>query len=328
MQIGDKSRFGVVAIGRNEGDRLKQCLLGLRGAQTVVYVDSGSTDGSVSWARSLGIDVVELDMSFPFTAARARNAGFRYLRKIAPGLGYAQFIDGDCELRPSWPAIAVKFLDEHGDASAVFGRVRERHPDRSIYNRLCDREWSGPIGEVRACGGIFMMRMIAMEEVDGFRDDLIAGEEPELCLRLRRKGWRIWRLDHEMTLHDAGMTRFKQWWLRAIRFGYASAQGAYLHGTGPERYRIWESFRTWLWALIIPCLCAIAVFMFGHLGFIIALIYPVQMLRLTLRNRGPIKDRAILAFFHTLARFPEILGQLKFLRDLLLKRKTRIIEYK
>ena len=59
-------KFGGVAIGRNEGERLMRCLGSLsKATDMVVYVDSGSTDGSVQWARSHGADVVELDMDRP-----------------------------------------------------------------------------------------------------------------------------------------------------------------------------------------------------------------------------------------------------------------------
>src|ERR1700686_613653 len=195
-------RVGLVAIGRNEGQRLERCLGSLPVAATVAYVDSGSTDGSVQLARARGAEVVELDMSSPFTAARARNAGFRRLREIAPALPYVQFVDGDCELSRDWPEHAASYLDSHADIVAVCGRRRERFPERSIYNWLCDREWDGPLGEVRAFGGDVMMRANALEDVRGYRDDLIAGEEPELCVRLRAAGWRIWRLKSEMTVHD------------------------------------------------------------------------------------------------------------------------------
>ena len=102
--------------------------------------------------------------------------------------------------------------------------------------------------EARAFGGDVMIRAAALENVGGYRDDLIAGEEPELCIRLRAAGWRIWRLPYEMTSHDAAMTRFSQWWRRAMRAGYAFAQGAHLHGASPERHWVWESRRAWLWA--------------------------------------------------------------------------------
>ena len=127
-----------------------------------VYVDSGSSDGSVQRARDLGADVIELDMRVPFTAARARNAGFRRLREISPDLEYVQFVDGDCELIDGWLEDAISFLNAHADVGAVCGRRRERYPERSIYNWLCDREWDGPVGDVRYCGGDVMMRADAL----------------------------------------------------------------------------------------------------------------------------------------------------------------------
>jgi glycosyltransferase involved in cell wall biosynthesis len=320
--------FGAVAIGRNEGARLETCLTSLSSASVVVYVDSGSIDGSVQRARQQGAEVVDLDLSVPFTAARARNAGFRRLRGIAPELRYIQFIDGDCELDPAWPAHAVTFLEGHADVGAVSGRTRERWPERSIYNWLCEQEWNEPAGETRAFGGIVMVRKSAFEEVGGYRDDLIAGEEPELCVRLRAAGWRMWRLDSEMTLHDAAMMHFGQWWRRVVRSGYAFAQGAQLHGKSPERHWVWESRRAWLWGVWLPLAGLIIGIGFSPWGFALWFIYPLQMVRQILRNHGPIRDRAVIALFQVLARFPEALGQCRFLRDRLFGRPGRLIEYK
>jgi glycosyltransferase involved in cell wall biosynthesis len=137
-----RGRFGVVAIGRNEGERLRRCLESVVvAAERVVYVDSGSTDGSVELARGLGAEVVALDMSRPFTAARARNQGWRRLLEAEPALAYVQFVDGDCEVVAGWLDAGRAFLDAHDDVAAVAGRNRERFPERSIYNLLCDIEW-------------------------------------------------------------------------------------------------------------------------------------------------------------------------------------------
>ena len=47
--INLRNLTGAVVIGRNEGVRLRRCLLSLRaGVDYVVYVDSGSTDNSLS----------------------------------------------------------------------------------------------------------------------------------------------------------------------------------------------------------------------------------------------------------------------------------------
>jgi GT2 family glycosyltransferase len=320
--------FGVVAIGRDEGERLRQCLRALSAAAMVVYVDSGSTDGSARWARANGAHVIELDMGLPFTAARARNAGFKRLQELAPDLTCVQFIDADCELDPTWPQTALSFLHSNDDVALVAGRLRERAPEKSVYNWLCDREWEGRAGETRACGGIVMIRSAALVAAGGYRDDLIAGEEPELCVRLREKGWRIWRLDAEMALHDAAMTRFSQWWRRAMRGGYAFAQGAHLHGRSPDRHWVWESRRAAMWGVWLPLMCLLCGLLLGPWGWAASLIYPIQVARQMVRNRGPIGDRATLAFFQVFGRFPEALGQMRFLRDKMLGLQARLIEYK
>jgi GT2 family glycosyltransferase len=321
-------KFGVIAIGRNEGERLKHCLASLSSSAAVVYVDSGSTDGSAKWARSHGVEMVDLDTSLPFTAARARNAGFRRLLQMRTELRYVQFVDGDCQLVEGWPEQALAFLDAHADIGAVCGRRRERYPERSIYNWLCDQEWDGPTGEVRAFGGDVMIRVSAYDATGGYRDDLIAGEDPELSVRMRAAGWRIWRLDTEMTLHDAAMTRFGQWWQRIVRSGYAFAQGAYLHGALPERHSVWESRRAWLFGMWLPLACVVTTLLFRPWGWTAWLIYPLHMLQKIMRSRGNLRDRALLALFNVLVLFPQSWGEIKFMRDRLLRRQARLIEYK
>lgn len=331
-ELAAPPRLGVVAIGRNEGERLKRCLTSIPPETPIVYVDSGSTDGSVEWARGRGTEVITLDMATPFTAARARNAGFRRLTQISPQLTYVQFVDGDCELAPEWPRQAVDHLNAHPQVCAVFGRRREREPQRSVYNFLCDVEWDGPIGENKAFGGDVVLRTAALKAAGGYRDDLIAGEEPELGVRLRAAGWTIVRLDADMTLHDAAMTRFAQWWRRFQRSGFAFAEGAALHGGAPERHWVWETRRAVLWGLGVPLACAtltLASLPLGGWGALSWLIFPAQALRLFLRG-GPRRasERAIIALFQVLGRFPEAQGWLKYWSSRLKRRKPGLIEYK
>ncbi|TXT26441.1 MAG: putative glycosyltransferase [Gallionellaceae bacterium] len=320
---------GLVAIGRNEGERLRKCLLSVvEQAGTVVYVDSGSSDGSVEMARALGVEMIGLDMAVPFTAARARNEGFRRLLAVAPKLRYVQFVDGDCEVRPGWLGKAAQFLDERADVAVVSGRCRERFPDHSIYNMLCDIEWDAPVGQAKACGGNAMMRADALKRAGGFRDGLIAGEEPELCVRLRAAGWKIWRLGDEMVLHDAAITRFGQWWKRAVRGGYACAEGRFMHGAPPERYRVKESRRIWAWGLGVPVLAACLSAWLGPWGLALLLAYPAQFVRLALRGTRSRRENWWHALFLVLGKFPEAAGQLKFLYHRLSGKSARLIEYK
>lgn len=316
-------QIGAVVIGRNEGERLVRCLASLQG-QTgqIVYVDSGSDDDSIAAARAAGAQIVELDTAQPFTAARARNAGLARLTESGTPPAFVQFIDGDCELQPGWLDTALAFLDTHSDVAVACGRRRERFPDASRYNRLIDAEWDTPIGEARACGGDALMRIAALDQVGAFNPALIAGEEPELCLRLRRAGWKVWRLDAEMTLHDAALTRFGQWWKRSRRGGHAYGEGAAMHGRDAERYRVAEVRRALFWGAGVPLLAVVGAF-FTPWAWAILLLWPLQVLRLGLRDGN--WERA---FFLTLAKIPEALGVLSYHFRRLTGRKNRLIEYK
>jgi GT2 family glycosyltransferase len=307
----------AVVIGRNEGARLETCLKSLIGlVRRVVYVDSGSTDGSVALAGRLGAEVVALDLSVPFTAARARNAGLAALATNPPDL--VQFVDGDCELRPDWIAAAVAGLEAHPQAVVVCGRRRERFAGASVYNGLADREWNTPVGRALACGGDALMRFDAVQAVGGYNPGLIAGEEPDLCLRLRAQGGEIWRLDHEMTLHDAAITRFGQWWKRSVRAGHAFAEGAALHGFGH-----WgrETVRALFWGAALPLVILLAG-LIHPFGWLLAAIYPVQALRLAR------KEGAVWAVFSLIGKLAEARGALGYYLNRLRGRRAGLIEYK
>lgn len=323
--------MGVVIIGRNEGQRLVRCLESVLGAVSrVVYVDSGSTDGSAARARTLGAEVVELDMRRPFTAALARNAGWRRLVEIAPQATSVHFLDGDCEVVPGWLQAAHEALADHPERAVVCGRRRERFPHASAFNRQCEIEWNAGAGEIRSCGGDALMRLDALAAVGGYRDGLIAGEEPELCVRLRGAGWKIWRLGCDMVWHDAAMTRWSQWWKRSKRAGHAFAEGAFLHGGPPERHYVAEERRALIWGAALPL--AILVLGLVHpIGWLLLAVYPLQMLRLALRPQPAAREADAVwsrAFFLVAGRFPEAAGVLLFRWHRLRGRASTLIEYK
>lgn len=324
--------LGCIAIGRNEGERLIRCLESLRaGSAHVVYVDSGSTDGSVEAAKARGVEVVDLDTSIPFTAARARNEGFARLLQLAPELRYVQFVDGDCEVVDGWLPSARGALESRPELAVVCGRRRERHPEQSVWNAIVDVEWDTPIGDAKACGGDAMMRVEAFREVEGFDASLIAGEEPELCVRLRARGWKIERLDLEMTLHDAAMSRMSQWWKRSVRAGHAFAEGASMHGGSSERHWVRETRRIWLWGGVVPAVATLGAV--PTAGASLALLggYPVSAYRayrsIRARGREP-GESAAYAVAVTVGKFAELQGMVQFHRARLRGKRSKIIEYK
>jgi glycosyltransferase involved in cell wall biosynthesis len=330
---------GAVVIGRNEGERLRRCLLSLAGkVERLVYVDSGSRDGSVALARAMGADVVELDTGRPFTAARARNVGLARLRAADPSGqhgGFAgqwvQFVDGDCEVAPGWIEEAVRAITADPTAAVVCGRRRERRPEASIYNRLCDIEWNTPVGLADACGGDALMRIAPLVEVGGYNANLIAGEEPELCLRLRQRGHRILRIDADMTLHDANITRFAQWWKRTVRSGHAYAEGFMLHRREPERFCAKQVRSNLVWGALLPLAALVALpLSVAGAGLAVAA-YAVLAARVFIgaRRHGlGRRDARLFATFVTIGKLPCALGQLRYLQNRLRGQHSTIIEYK
>ena len=335
---GSSAGVGVVVIGRNEGDRLRRCLRSVSGAaEAVVYVDSGSTDGSVEFARSLGVHVVDLDLSSPFTMPRGRNAGFEALVEVDAEVSYVQFVDGDCEVVPGWLQRARSELDAHPDVAVVCGRRRERHPEASRYNRLCDIEWGGATGEVDACGGDAMMRVEAFQEAGGFLPSMIAGEEAELCLRLRQLGWKVLRVDAPMTLHDANIMHFGQCWKRWVRCGHAYAEGWFLHRGGPERHNVRPVASTVFWGGLVPTatLTCLALALWHPWSLVVAGIltagYGVLWLRAYRYCTGHGAGRSDAAWYALScipAKLAQLVGVATFFKNRARGRRTGLIEYK
>ncbi len=329
---GPGSEVAVVVIGRNEGRRLERCLKTVtQQSDRVVYVDSGSTDNSVAFAGSLGIEVVELDMSIPFSAGRARNAGFLHVCRSFPGTRFVQFLDGDCELAGGWLEKGHAFLEQHSEAAIVAGRVREHWPEKSVYNRICDLEWQTAAGRVAGCGGIFMVRVPVFQELGGFNPSVVAGEEPEFCYRLRQQGWVIYRIDQVMALHDADMTRFSQWWRRAVRGGYAYAHCCRLHGLEPERFRVRECARIWFWGAVLPVAAILLSCLISPVWSLLSALYPVQVARAFFRLAGrglDGKTRGVIALLSVVEKWPQWQGQVRFIWQSATGQLPVIIEYK
>jgi glycosyltransferase involved in cell wall biosynthesis len=319
----------VVVIGRNEGPRLGACLtaaLAQRGP--VVYIDSGSRDGSVEIARDLGVEVIELAEEQGYTAARARNRGLRVASDRSFGL--VQFVDADCFLQPGWLDAGREALLRDDGLAVVVGHLRERHPEATVWNRLCDLEWRGPLGEISACGGNMLARVGPLARLGGFREDLIAGEEPELCLRLRRAGHRIQRLDLPMATHDAAMTRASQWWKRTVRSGFVLAEGVALHGKDKERYKVRDLAGVLLWAVLAPAFIAVATVLWFPVGAVSIGVYPAQFARLWMREcRGlGLGFGALRAASLVVCKFAQLQGVLTFLASRASGGRARLIEYK
>jgi hypothetical protein len=325
------ARVAVVVIGRNEGARLRESLASVVGrGMPVVYVDSGSTDGSAELATSMGCRTHELDAARPFSAARARNEGLDRVAEFAPAAVYVQFLDGDSQLCEAWPRRGAEILDAAPEACAVSGRLREAHPDRSIYNRVCEIEWNLPAGEVHCFGGIVFARIAAFRESGGFDASLVAGEEPELSQRLRRRGWKILSVTDPMAVHDAQLLRFGQWWKRTVRSGQAYAQVCSM-GTGVrDRFGLRQSLRIWFWAAVLPGAAIAAAFAAPLASLLLLALYPVQIARVAAGKLRQGHGPRVVAFYAAIwlpSMLAQWLGQCRFLARRAMRARPAPIEH-
>lgn len=322
------SGAGIVVIGRNEAERLERSLdSALAEGLPVVYVDSGSTDGSPQAALARGCAVLRLDPARPFSAARARNEGVEEILRRDPDLEHLQLLDGDAYLEPGWLERARRELRDRPDVCAVLGRLREAHPERSLWNRICDLEWNQPPGEARCFGGIVLLRAAAFRRTGGFNAGLIAGEEPELAQRLRREGGRIVSLDVPMAVHDAAMTRFRQWWRRSVRSGRAYAH-VFASGRGwRNRFGLRQSLRVWAWGPGFAAAAAGSFWIHRAAPFLFLAVLLAQCARVAVSAARRGASPGLAAAYGALwpvAILAQWIGQLGFLA----RRRRGLIEYK
>lgn len=312
--------ISMVVIGRNEGDLLVRCFESIRAVDypadrmELIYVDSNSTDESCEVARRANAVVIKIEEG-PMSAARARNLGWRRATS-----DLVHFFDGDTILDRNWLHKAVACLQDTS-IGCVFGRCEELRPTASVYMRVCNFDWHIPNGPWRTCGGIALFRRQLLRLLNGYCEELIAGEEPELCYRLRRLGFQIWRLDEPMIGHDLNMTRFDQYWQRAVRSGWAYCVVAVRCCRGPERLWIRENLvnagEVAFWCLlVIAIVCSLSVWIFALSAVILLL--RTAWISCKVRSRAESWISAILYAIHCqFSRIPFLLGQLKGLWYLL-----------
>ena len=327
--------LSVVVIGRNEGERLRLCLDSVFAmersgfALEVIYVDSGSLDGSVAVAAGLGAQTISLKPDRP-SAALGRNAGWR----AATG-SIVLFLDGDTILHPRFVADSLPEFRQK-EVAVVWGHRRELHPERSFYNRTLDLDWIYAPGLTKYCGGDALFRRDVLLETGGFDETLIAGEEPELCRRISALGFNILHVDRPMTKHDLAITRWQQYWKRSTRAGHAFAEVSDKFQQSDQPFWLAESRRNRNRGITLLSMFSIGV------GASVLYQNPVPiflagaaLIALALRSawkaRWKSTDRVALLLygFHShLQQLPIFLGQLQYWLNRRKGKRSMLLEYK
>lgn len=325
----------IVVIGKNEGERLVRCLNSVREADwgdlrhELIYVDSQSSDASVATAQTLGARALVLDDAAP-CAAKARNLGWQQ----ASGQ-YILFLDGDTVLHPQFVQRALQCLSAAPQVCAAWGHRRESRPEQSLYTRVLDLDWVYPTGQTLYFGGDVLVRRQTLQDVGGFDPSLKAGEEPELCARLRSAGWRIEHIDAPMTTHDLAISHWRPYWLRAWRSGIAYAEVA-------ERMRmrgdiLWQheaarDFRHGLLYTASPLLLIAAWWVSPLLTGLMVLAAAALIARTARRCAWKAPGQPLLQWQYAvhahLQKVPAFFGQLKWRQAQRAQRDIGLVDYK
>ena len=322
----------VVVIGRNEGQRLAACLKSIKEVTLpieLIYVDSNSQDDSPELAEGLGAKVLRVNPQRP-CAAIGRNAGWR-----AATTPYILFLDGDTLLHPDFLQLALNEMADE-TVAVVWGHRREMYPEHSLYNRVLDLDWIYPAGITEFCGGDTLMRRDILEQVDGFSENLIAGEEPELCQRIRAQGKVILHIDQPMTLHDLAMTQFKAYWRRALRAGHAYAEVS--QRMKNTAFPLWQHdcYRNAIHAMVLIGLLLVSVLCTAITGSILAIVglllaYTFLIVRSAYKARWRNAPAFTLLFYGIHSHFQQIpiaCGQLSYWYHRFRNEQQGLIEYK
>jgi len=309
-------RTAAVVIGRNEADKLSRALHSvLPVASPVVYVDSGSTDGSADIAAAMGVHVVRLSASKPFSVARARNEGFRHALAVSPDVEFVQFVDADSEMCPSWFEAAWAALEQDSRVAAAFGRLRERYPERSIFSRLYQAEFDAQFTQANACPGLSMVRTRALIETGGFIESMKGFEDTELSQTLRQTGWRVARVDAQMALHEARMGTYRQWWRRQIRSGFARGQERVLCRAPRVGSSVRQSWSIWLWGLLVPLVTLVTAVKTHGASLLLLTVYLLMIWRIRrryLRLNPAFTSPGLYALSIMAGKVPEAIGLAQF----------------
>ena len=189
-------------------------------AVELILVDNGSRDGTPELARSLVHGRARILHAPARTVAGVRNAG----AAVARG-NFLAFIDADCVAQPGYVA-GVRSAFER-DSVAASGCIYDLPPDPSwverAWHRLHARMSAGPRPYLN--GGNLVVRRDAFEQVRGFDESLVTGEDADLGERIRRAGWEVWQSPSIRVCHlgnpvDVGGFFRKQVW----------------HGLGPLQF--------------------------------------------------------------------------------------------
>ena len=194
-------RVSIDIIGRNEERGIGECVEAalaaaeqIGGAETI-FVDSASTDCTVSIVQSYKVRVLSLKPDWQLCPSAGRFVGSHY----AAG-DFVLFIDADTLVYRDFLPGALEHFRQNPEVAGINGRIDDLNENGELlsdveerYDRVADTKWlRGP-----CC----FYRRSALLKVGSFNPHLAMEEEAELGLRLVKNGWKLQLIPVPMGCH-------------------------------------------------------------------------------------------------------------------------------
>lgn len=230
MTIGMK-KLAVIILNWN-GIRLLQEFIPRVAETTIspdtdlIVADNGSTDGSCAWLETHFPEVRVIRFPDNYGFAGGYNRALEATR-----YPYTILLNSDVQTTPGWAGTLLRYMENHPDVGACQPKLRSyRHKDEFeyagaagglidalgypyCYGRLFDRvekdsgQYDTPVArEVAwASGAALMVRTRLYLDLGGLDKDFFAHmEEIDLCLRIRRAGFKVMAVNNAMVYHVGG----------------------------------------------------------------------------------------------------------------------------
>jgi GT2 family glycosyltransferase len=206
--------ISIIIVNYNTADLLVPCLnsvmpwseLGLE----VIVVDNASRDDSAA--------MVSQDFPWVNLIANESNAGFARANNQALKLSrreYVYFLNPDTVLQSGVFEAMIGFMESHRDVGLAGTRIL--NPNGSVQSsverrypgeRRAQQDLRGLPGDIAwVLGASMFARRAIVEDLGGFDEEFfLYGEEQDLCLRIRRAGWKIGFIPDAVVIHWGGQS--------------------------------------------------------------------------------------------------------------------------
>ena len=251
----------------------------------VVLADACSSDSTVALASRYPIRIAQLAHPGERCCGAGPQLGFQY------SVGeFVYILDGDMEMLPDFLPAALIFMKAHPEVAGVGGRVVEMNTSSLEYLARMERATGHmQAGEVDRLdmGGLY--RRAAVKQTGYFSDrNLHSYEEFDLAVRLRAKGWKLWRIDTDSVRHhghDAPpycllMRRWRSCYIRGLGEVVRAAWGEPHLGmvlSGVRELRLYAAVLGW-WVLLLCFLIAPLPWALRTAAFVLVATAPVALM--------------------------------------------------